>query len=188
MSSTDSSGVNATTGGGAAAAAVDRPSSPLVQSGDATTSPSIAGQQPVGTSATTIPVQGGGGNGLGTVAPEEEQDGGDDDDGEDQPCQACGVFPAKFQCSACHSVRYCSQECQASDWKIHYRECAEIVAAMKEEQEGGVSGGQTLRPRSRSSIPRQQQTGEVAGQGTEGGNALTAAGNALMTIRKETIV
>ncbi|KAG0266658.1 Presenilin-1 [Mortierella polycephala] len=58
----------------------------------------------------------------------------EDDDGEDQPCQACGVFPARFQCSACQSVRYCSQECQASDWKIHYRECAEIVAALKEEQ------------------------------------------------------
>ncbi|KAG9071379.1 Presenilin-1 [Linnemannia hyalina] len=59
---------------------------------------------------------------------------GDDEGGEDQPCQACGVFPARFQCSACQSVRYCSQECQASDWKIHYRECAEIVAAQKEEQ------------------------------------------------------
>lgn len=74
---------------------------------------------PVGAAATTA-----GGENIGQ----------DDDDGEDQPCQACGVFPARFQCSACQSVRYCSQECQASDWKIHYRECAEIVAVQKEEQ------------------------------------------------------
>ncbi|KAF9138113.1 Presenilin-1 [Mortierella sp. GBA39] len=71
---------------------------------------------------------------------------GDDDGGEDQPCQACGVFPARFQCSACQSVRYCSQECQASDWKIHYRECAEIVAAQKEEQTESQQGAG--RPRS----------------------------------------
>ncbi|KAF9154096.1 Presenilin-1 [Linnemannia schmuckeri] len=72
--------------------------------------------------------------------------GQDNDDGEDQPCQACGVFPARFQCSACQSVRYCSQECQASDWKIHYRECAEIVAAQKEEQIESQQGAG--RPRS----------------------------------------
>lgn len=54
-----------------------------------------------------------------------------DEDEEDQPCQACGSFPARFQCSACQSVRYCSQECQASDWRIHYRECAEITASVR---------------------------------------------------------
>lgn len=93
---------------------------------------SARGQQdtPVGTATTA----GGGDNGQ------------DDDDGEDQPCQACGVFPARFQCSACQSVRYCSQECQASDWKIHYRECAEIVAAQKEEQTESQQGAG--RPRS----------------------------------------
>ncbi|KAF9127434.1 hypothetical protein BGW39_005889 [Mortierella sp. 14UC] len=62
------------------------------------------------------------------------QENDDNDDDEDQPCQACGTFPARFQCSACQSVRYCSQECQASDWKIHYRECAEIVASLKDEE------------------------------------------------------
>ncbi|KAF9287008.1 Presenilin-1 [Mortierella alpina] len=62
------------------------------------------------------------------------------DDGEDQPCQSCGEFPARFQCSACQSVRYCSQECQASDWRIHFRECAEIVAALKEEQQEAEYG------------------------------------------------
>ncbi|KAF9576354.1 Presenilin-1 [Mortierella alpina] len=64
----------------------------------------------------------------------------DMDDDEDQPCQSCGDFPARFQCSACQSVRYCSQECQASDWRIHYRECAEIVAAQKEEQQEADAG------------------------------------------------
>ncbi|KAF8936841.1 Presenilin-1 [Haplosporangium gracile] len=75
-----------------------------------------------------------------------DDNGQDDDDGEDQPCQACGVFPARFQCSACQSVRYCSQECQASDWKIHYRECAEIIAAQKEERTESQQGAG--RPRS----------------------------------------
>ncbi|KAG0206936.1 Presenilin-1 [Mortierella sp. GBA30] len=70
-----------------------------------------------------------------------------DDDGEDQPCQSCGTFPARFQCSACQSVRYCSQECQATDWRIHYRECAEILAALKEEQQDGESGRTRARPR-----------------------------------------
>lgn len=85
---------------------------------------------------------------IGAAATAASGDNGqdDDDDGEDQPCQACGVFPARFQCSACQSVRYCSQECQASDWKIHYRECAEIVAAQKEEQTESQQG--TGRPRS----------------------------------------
>ncbi|KAF9978911.1 hypothetical protein BGZ73_008416 [Actinomortierella ambigua] len=46
---------------------------------------------------------------------------------DDQPCQSCGTFPARFQCAACQSVRYCSRDCQAEDWHIHYRECAEIV-------------------------------------------------------------
>ncbi|KAF9160283.1 Presenilin-1 [Mortierella sp. AD011] len=72
---------------------------------------------------------------------------------DDQPCQACGAFPARFQCSACQGVRYCSQECQTEDWRIHYRECPEIIEARKEEQSrrsnnnGDASGGSTL-PRS----------------------------------------
>ncbi|KAF9933164.1 hypothetical protein FBU30_006330 [Linnemannia zychae] len=77
----------------------------------------------------------------------ETRENSRDDEDDDQPCQVCGVFPARFQCSACQSVRYCSQECQASDWKIHYRECAEIVAAQKEEQAESFQGGD----RSRSS-------------------------------------
>ncbi|KAF9425618.1 Presenilin-1, partial [Podila epigama] len=78
-----------------------------------------------------------------------------EDEMEDQPCQACGTFPARFQCSACQSVRYCSQECQASDWRIHYRECAEITASMRTDvnntnRSGGddnnnIGGGQQVR-------------------------------------------
>ncbi|KAG0371422.1 Presenilin-1 [Mortierella sp. AD032] len=79
---------------------------------------------------------------------ENDQGNDHDDDGEDQPCQACGAFPARFQCSACQSVRYCSQECQASDWKIHYRECAEIVASLKEEEESEARQGAAGPPRS----------------------------------------
>lgn len=59
-----------------------------------------------------------------------------EEDEEAQPCQACGTFPARFQCSACQSVRYCSQECQASDWRIHYRECAEITASVRAGDHG----------------------------------------------------
>ncbi|KAG0363961.1 Presenilin-domain-containing protein [Gamsiella multidivaricata] len=59
---------------------------------------------------------------------------------DDQPCQACGAFPARFQCSACQSVRYCSQECQAEDWRIHYRECQEVLGVRKQEgQERGTA-------------------------------------------------
>ncbi|KAG9325774.1 hypothetical protein KVV02_003646 [Mortierella alpina] len=76
----------------------------------------------------------------GQTANADEGPGPDLDDGEDQPCQSCGEFPARFQCSACQSVRYCSQDCQASDWRIHYRECAEIVAALKEEQQEADAG------------------------------------------------
>ncbi|KAG0290670.1 hypothetical protein BGZ96_005883 [Linnemannia gamsii] len=125
-----------------------------------------------------------------------EDNGQDDDDGEDQPCQACGVFPARFQCSACQSVRYCSQECQASDWKIHYRECAEIVAAQKEEQtelqqgagrprSGANGAGQTDVPgdrystdmemtsRAAASLPHTGSAGEVLGD--EGENIRATA-------------
>jgi len=103
-------------------------------------------------------------------SPSHGEYGADDSDGDDQPCQACGVFPARFQCSACQSVRYCSQECQASDWGIHYRECAETIAAMKEEQlqengDGTAAAVGQSRPRSRSSVSRQQQ-----GQGGEAGH------------------
>ncbi|KAG0215998.1 hypothetical protein BGX33_000581 [Mortierella sp. NVP41] len=104
-----------------------------------------------------------------------------EDDGEDQPCQACGVFPARFQCSACQSVRYCSQECQASDWKIHYRECAEIVAAQKEEQaearqslarprSGANGSGETDGPGDRSSTDM-EMTGRAAASPSRTGAA-----------------
>lgn len=65
-----------------------------------------------------------------------------DTGGEDQPCQACGSFPARFQCSACQSVRYCSQECQASDWRIHYRECTEIMVSTRVDDHDENGGAQ----------------------------------------------
>lgn len=134
----------------------DAETSPLEEvtggSAASTTAPSAVAATASGTTVSGSPIQG---------------EGADDSDGEDQPCQACGVFPARFQCSACQSVRYCSQECQASDWGIHYRECAEIIAAIKEEQlqesrDGTAAAVGQSRPRSRTSVPRHQQ-----GQGGE---------------------
>jgi hypothetical protein len=115
-------------------------------SGQTSSSPSSSTQQPSPTNTLPMPSRAGADSrasargqlntpvGAAATTTGGEDNGQNDGDGEDQPCQACGVFPARFQCSACQSVRYCSQECQASDWKIHYRECAEIVAAQKEEQ------------------------------------------------------
>ncbi|KAG0231843.1 hypothetical protein BGW42_008592 [Actinomortierella wolfii] len=67
--------------------------------------------------------------------------GSNQDDPDDQPCQSCGTFPARFQCAACQSVRYCSRDCQAEDWHIHYRECAELVdAANNNRSQNRVEG------------------------------------------------
>jgi hypothetical protein len=51
-----------------------------------------------------------------------------------QECAACG---AKREdpgitlqlCSGCHSVRYCSSECQHADWKVHKAACKAVKAA-----------------------------------------------------------
>ncbi|KAF9434514.1 Presenilin-1 [Entomortierella beljakovae] len=69
-----------------------------------------------------------------TTQDHAESQGGNTEQGEDQPCQSCGAFPARFQCSACQSVRYCSQECQSADWRMHYRECEEFIQAKREDQ------------------------------------------------------
>ncbi|KAF8655051.1 hypothetical protein AX16_003252 [Volvariella volvacea WC 439] len=41
-------------------------------------------------------------------------------------CAWCGKGPGEAQlllCSRCHSVKYCSQSCQKSDWKLHKPHC-----------------------------------------------------------------
>lgn len=74
--------------------------------------------------------------------------------GYDEPCQSCGAIPARFQCSACQGVRYCSQECQTEDWRAHYRECAEFIEAKKNGQ-----GGTGIRSRAQSN-----SNGEAPGE------------------------
>lgn len=39
-------------------------------------------------------------------------------------CSVCGKEDIKtLMCSACHSIRYCSRQCQKANWKIHKRIC-----------------------------------------------------------------
>lgn len=38
-------------------------------------------------------------------------------------CNACGAGGAKFDCSICRVVRYCSQECQQQSWLQHQHVC-----------------------------------------------------------------
>ncbi|KAI8363447.1 Presenilin-domain-containing protein [Mortierella sp. GBAus27b] len=78
---------------------------------------------------------------------------------DDQPCQSCGA-PGRFQCSACKSMRYCSQECQAQDWRAHYRECAEL-------KEGRTNGDEEQGDRPRSRPPRSREAGDSLGDEAE---------------------
>ncbi len=38
-------------------------------------------------------------------------------------CAACGAPNAPMRCAACQAVRYCSRDCQKSDWSMHKRYC-----------------------------------------------------------------
>ncbi|KAJ7054727.1 hypothetical protein C8F01DRAFT_1030981 [Mycena amicta] len=53
------------------------------------------------------------------------------DDGEMEKCSACKT-PATMRCAKCQ-IKYCSKECQTSDWKDggHRKECG-IVARLRE--------------------------------------------------------
>merc|ERR1711923_644903 len=42
-------------------------------------------------------------------------------------CVVCDESPAKFQCGKCHSVDYCSKQCQKKDWSRHKELCAPAV-------------------------------------------------------------
>ncbi|TDL26562.1 hypothetical protein BD410DRAFT_763795 [Rickenella mellea] len=44
----------------------------------------------------------------------------------DTGCVICGTT-TKTECSRCHSVRYCSRECQSSDWKDHKPRCKSVT-------------------------------------------------------------
>ncbi|CAB9513372.1 repeat and MYND domain-containing protein 2 [Seminavis robusta] len=41
-------------------------------------------------------------------------------------CTACGTPHGLKKCSGCSSLRYCSKDCQKSDWKRHKKECKRI--------------------------------------------------------------
>lgn len=38
-------------------------------------------------------------------------------------CSSCKSSTAKFRCSSCKLVNYCSRECQRNDWSKHKRKC-----------------------------------------------------------------
>jgi MinD superfamily P-loop ATPase len=33
-------------------------------------------------------------------------------------CRFCGQSDSRFKCSKCDKAKYCSKECQTSDWKL----------------------------------------------------------------------
>lgn len=44
-----------------------------------------------------------------------------------QGCDTCTGAPS-FACSRCHSVFYCSKECQTQGWKKHKQQCKKVQA------------------------------------------------------------
>lgn len=38
-------------------------------------------------------------------------------------CSECNLTEAKYQCSGCHKVKYCSQKCQINNWNNHKSSC-----------------------------------------------------------------
>ena len=42
--------------------------------------------------------------------------------------EGCGK-PGLSKCSGCRNIRYCSRECQKSDWRNHKQSCASIISA-----------------------------------------------------------
>ncbi|KAI0055710.1 hypothetical protein BV25DRAFT_1873051 [Artomyces pyxidatus] len=47
----------------------------------------------------------------------------------DKKCSACGDPEAQKYCSACHTVVYCSAECQHSHWRMHKSFCRRFSAS-----------------------------------------------------------
>lgn len=50
-------------------------------------------------------------------------------------------------CSRCHSVRYCSLECQRSDWPVHRGSCRGRAATWTEPDDGDTDDARLLRAR-----------------------------------------
>ena len=53
--------------------------------------------------------------------------------GRKRSCLNCGSQDARFQCGACKRAFYCSQRCQAINWKTHALVCDD------DKDTGGVS-------------------------------------------------
>jgi len=52
-------------------------------------------------------------------------------------CARCGGDGARFRCSRCHRVYYCSERCKAADWRArHGRECVPSAGRCGEIMEG----------------------------------------------------
>ncbi|KAK7518819.1 hypothetical protein IWZ03DRAFT_359061 [Phyllosticta citriasiana] len=50
--------------------------------------------------------------------------------GPPDPCLIC-LNPEGRLCGACHSVAYCSKDCQNSDWKSHKNICSQVVEELE---------------------------------------------------------
>lgn len=56
-------------------------------------------------------------------------------------CAKCGAGNARFNCSRCHLIKYCSRDCQAAAWPEHKQLCARFVAAKLKAQSGELTQG-----------------------------------------------
>src|SRR5437868_4558052 len=59
---------------------------------------------------------------------------------EEKGCFVCGKLPAKV-CARCRRIRYCSRECQKSDYKEHKKGCfAPITENTEQKQQIQLKG------------------------------------------------
>ncbi|KAI0270585.1 hypothetical protein BC834DRAFT_521305 [Gloeopeniophorella convolvens] len=79
-------------------------------------------------------------------------------------CGVCGKTGSLKYCAACHTARYCSPECQRSDWKKHKLSCKPFSASntvtLKPRYHAGIPGVNL--------IPTQDRTRQLLGYSTSG--------------------
>lgn len=59
-------------------------------------------------------------------------------------CRVCDK-PVELKCSGCHVVRYCCEEHQLSDWKIHKHDCVKLRIEHKAWKRGIRDGHASFR-------------------------------------------